>query len=232
MAIGGEEGSASPETEVRKILGTAADYLAYRTASRFEPGSPEDDRMRETGALLQQRLTRFFLAQYSPHPFIAEQQSRNLVKGHLGDFWERYRHLVIEPLGRQGLSIGSAPEDSGLAMVLGLRNGVRGMIATSMMALDSGWELEWPTPQEDARRGIDLRIARDELRVPLQVKCLNGMKFIVNKERVGDLVWVGIPGDSKNWFRDFELGIPNTSHSAEFNNWIMEAVARFRGGRR
>lgn len=221
------EKTPSPEEEIDRVLTLAASYLATKMASAWKPESPADRLMRLSGAEIQQRLTAFVLENYdSSHPR-REKETRRWLKERLRDFWQGYHHLVLRPLEARGYNIEGVNPNTGMELVLSLKQGVKGMIATALMARDSGWEVEFPKVEEDVRFGRDLIVKKEGKEVALQVKCRKGAKFVVKKKSHYPLVRVTIPAD-KWFFLDSELGIPHRSRAEDFGRWLNKQL---RGGR-
>ncbi len=213
-----------PVEELRPIhsaLRVASDYLAMRIASANRPDSPEDLQMRRSGASVQQIVTSFILEHYEATRDTEETIKRNWIYDRLAVFWQGYRELVVEPLKNHGIDINRLSSKVGMEQVFELKNGVKGMVATAVLAQSRGWEVDFPTIEEDVRQGIDLYLSRGSRRVPTQIKCKLGKKFGVVREGISRVVNVYIPADPY-FFMDAELGIPHRKHAEDFDNWLTD----------
>lgn len=213
---------ASPE-EVNEILVLAADYLATRIASAYQPESLLDSKMRELGAKVQQRLTGFVLENYDTSDPQREKEARWALRRTLKGFWNQYHQLTLKPLKKkleeQGHDIAKLPEDTGIEMVLSLKQGVIGTVAAALMARDCGWEVELPTLEEDVKLGKDLVLKKEGREVFLQVKCPREGIFAVRREINRPLIRVTIPA-RRGFFLEPEVGIPHRSKAEDFGRWL------------
>lgn len=222
-AIATEELIRVPETreQIDAILILASDYLAEKIKSAWKPDSPEDKEMRQKGAELQQRLTQFIIEGYDDSSPEASRVSRFQILEQLKPFWEGCRRLVIRPLASKGYNLSEVPPNTGMFMVLALENGVRGMVATWLMAKAAGWNPKLPPVEQDVSEGKDLILEKNGKEVPLQVKCHEGGKFIVT--RAGQLILVSLPAPEQvgnRFYRDPKLGIPHQIEFQRFSAWL------------
>lgn len=213
------ERPVSPEKEIDSILGVAADYLAGRVASAYQPDSKEDLKMRLAGARLQQKLVRFFFKHYNPKTPTQERDSRTKILAGFNHFWKGYHQLVLKPLQQRGYKLEDLPKGTGIQMVSTLANGVRGMIAATFMARACGWKVDLPSTEDDVKLGKDLILKRGGQEVALQVKCHYGGEFLVRKDPVAKTALVVIPANPE-FYRDPELGVPHNSKLAPFGEWL------------
>lgn len=220
------ESAPYPREEMQPVhsaLLSASKYLANKAASVHRPDSPEDLQMRRSGARTQQMVTSFILEHYEATGNVEETRRRNWISGRLAYFWEGYRRLVLQPLAERGIDITRLGPRVGLEQVLEFQNGVKGMVATAVLAKAKGWEVEFPTVDEDVKQGIDLYLTRGGRRVPVQIKCRNGAKFGVVRDGESSVIKVFITGD-REFFLDSELGIPHRKHSEQFDQWLTDQL--------
>lgn len=218
------ESAPYPREEMQPVhhaLVFAADYLANKIASVHRPESPEDLQMRRSGARTQQIVTSFILDNYEATRNVEETRKRNWISDRLGYFWAGYRQLVIQPLKDHGIDLARLGPKVGLEQVAELKSGVKGAVATAVLAKATGWDVEFPTVDEDVKQGIDLYLTRGGRRVPVQIKCRNGEKFEVVREGKSRVVSVFIPADSY-FFMDSDLGIPHRKHAEDFDTWLTD----------
>lgn len=216
---------SSQEEEINRCLGLAADYLAAIIASKWKPESQEDLQMRKAGARLQQRLATFVLRNYHHR----DPQGAEVLEMRMRRFWEGYHLLVLKPLEKEGYNIEQLRQrkpDTGMEYVISLKQGVWGAVATSTLALRSGWQVEFPSAEEDVRSGIDLFIEKEGQRIPLQIKCRQEASSIgVRKERSGLMLRVTIPA-KRTFFKHPELGIPDPTNITIFKRHLESQLAK------
>lgn len=213
-------------TKIGGILELAAHYLAKKRAGANQPDSEADWQMRIAGARLQQRLVSYFLENYDGDPK-REKDSRLAIRNTFAQFWQGYRQLVIAPLLERGYNPDTIPKSAGREMVLTLEHGVKGMLAACVMAKACGWEIRFPTLEEDVKIGKDLIIKRGGREVPLQIKCFRDAKFSVARGGTPNGLTVCIPANPE-FFRDPEVGIPHNKHADQFDSWV---VNQLKGGK-
>lgn len=217
-----------PKEELEQIhsaLLVASKYLANKIASANKPDSAEDLKMRHSGAQTQQIIAAFTIEHYHATRDTRETRSRNWILNRLAIFWDGYRQLVLEPLRERGIDTTRLKPTLGMEQVFDLQQGVRGMVATAILAQTAGWEVEFPTVDEDVVKGIDLFLKRGGRRVPVQIKCKSGKKFGVVPEDRSKIIDVFIPGE-RSFFMDYELGIPHRSHAENFDMWLTNHSRR------
>lgn len=208
---------------VRGILKLAAGYLAQKMASSWRPESEADLRMRRAGVSCQQQLVQYVLRSYNQSSPAQERESRLAIKNGLASFWEGYHQLVLAPLRERGYNLAELPVGTGLRMVETLEHGVKGMVAVCMMARVGGWEIIFPSIEEDVKMGRDLIIQKGNLALPIQIKCLQDTRFTVARGGTPSGLTVHIPANPE-FFRDPEVGIPHNKHAGQFNSWVTNQL--------
>lgn len=207
--------------QARSFLEIANSYVTDKITSAWQPDSLVDLRMRLEGAEMQQRWARFIVENYDDSSPYAERTSRSKILGSMKEFEGVFKRLASEPLIKKGFDVKRAGEAAGKVVWEPFKKGIIGESATAFMAKKAGFQLKWPTPDQDVREGIDLIIEKGGETIPLQSKCREGGKFIVKKADFGHLIVVTVPAPPDSYFyKDQEMGVPNWSQSHRFVDYL------------
>lgn len=229
------EGLMSAHPEIDAVLQDVATYVA-RKAVAARPGSIEDEKMKLACVRVQQAVVGFVLNHYnpqSPH----EEADRIWLQRKLAVFWNNHRTVAVASLqqafGELGLDPRAINGAVGARLATILEAGTRGMIAACLMAKGCGYGIKLPEPRQDVREGIDFFLIPNNNgpMVPVQVKCRQGMEFMVGPDdRNPRLIFVTIP-DNKQFFRDYQIGVPRPEDVATFGKLLGRTLTKMKGGK-
>lgn len=227
-----QESGPSLEEEINHSLELTAEYLASRIKNSREEDPDLDYQMRLTGAKIQGRVVALILGDVGDELFIRHSGSpqarkRREMKKRLNGFWQGYQSLVVrkcvEVLEEAGFERSGLPSSVVKEEVLGCMRGVRGVTAVALMGKGNGWQVELPTPEEDVKEGIDLKLKRGDQSVPLQVKCRAEGRLMVTKK--GSLIWVEVPGQ-EDFYYDQMVGIPEKRYFHQFGKYFDQQLEK------